>query len=53
MVTVMMEFLMSAAQNPVTPLMVLSGAFFVILIEAWKVSHVALMGDIFAEGFDD
>lgn len=53
MVIVMMSFLMTAAENPVTPILVLVGVGIVILVEAWKVSHSALMGDLFAEGYDE
>ena len=49
----MMNILMRAAENPMTPAMVLIGVGVVVLVEAWKVSHKALMGDLFAEGFDE
>lgn len=49
----MLETLVNAAENPMTPLIVLVGVGIVILVEAWKVSHKALMGDLFADGFDD
>lgn len=52
-VNVMMTFLMDAAQNPATPILVLFGVGVVIIVEAWKVSHKALMGDLFAEGYDE
>lgn len=50
---VMLEILMTAAENPVTPLIVLSCVGFLIFVEAWKVSHKALMGDLYADGFED
>jgi len=53
LVIVMIDFLMSAAHNPMTPMLVLAGAMTVILVEAWRVSHHALMGDLFAEGNDE
>jgi len=49
----MIDILVSAAHNPMTPVLVLAGALTVILVEAWKVSHQALMGDLFADGIDD
>lgn len=49
----MFDMMMSAAQNPMTPWIVLAGVGIVLLVEAWKVSHTALMGDMFAEGMDD
>lgn len=44
---------MSAAQNPITPVIVLIGVGVVILVESWKVSHQALMGDLYSDGFED
>lgn len=49
----MMNFLMTAADNPATPWIILSGIAAIFLVEAWKVSHTALMGDMFADGIDD
>jgi len=49
----MFEFLMIAAQSPITPWIVLIGVGTVMIIESWKASHSALMGDMFAEGFDE
>ena len=49
----MFNFLMAIAENPVTPWVILSGITIMILVEAWKVSPQALMGDIFAEGLDE
>lgn len=44
---------MAAAETPVTPILVLAAIGVMILVEAWKVSHIALMGDLFAEGYDE
>ena len=49
----MFEFLMSAAENPITPVVILVGAGLVLLVEAWKVSPKALMGDIYDESLED
>ncbi|MEM7005984.1 MAG: hypothetical protein AAGF33_10720 [Pseudomonadota bacterium] len=49
----MFEFLMTAAQDPLTPRIVLAGVTVVFVIEAWKSSASALLGDMFAEGMDD
>ncbi|MEM9668251.1 MAG: hypothetical protein AAF950_04940 [Pseudomonadota bacterium] len=49
----MFEFLMMAAQHPSTPWVVLIGLLAMIVVEAWKVSDKALMGDMFADGIDD
>jgi len=49
----MMNILMRAAENPMTPALVLIGVGIVVAVEAWKVSHKALMGDLFAEGYDE
>jgi len=49
----MYEMLMTAAQHPLTPWAIIAGGAVVILVEAWKVSHTALMGEMFAEGLDD
>ena len=53
MVIVMMDMLMSAAHNPVTPVVVLVGVGIMIFVEAWKVSGQALMGDLYSDGFED
>lgn len=52
-VKMMMNLLMSMAENPMTPWIVLSGAGLIILTEAWKESHATLMGDMFADGADN
>ena len=49
----MIAFLIEAAQNPITPWIVLAGVGLVVLVESWKVSHTALMGDMFADGLDE
>lgn len=49
----MLNFLMSAAANPMTPVVLLCGVGIVIFVEAWKVSHVALMGDLYTESLED
>jgi len=49
----MLNILMRAAENPMTPALVLIGVGIVVAVEAWKVSHKALMGDLFAEGYDE
>lgn len=49
----MIEFLVSAAGNPITPIVVLTCAGLIILVEAWKASPRALMGDFFTDGFDE
>ena len=48
-----MEFVLSAAQNPVTPQIILVGAFALIFLEAWKVSREALMGDLYNDGGEE
>jgi len=49
----MIDILVNLAQSPLTPLVVLGGAFTVIVVEAWKASHSVLMGDLFADGIDE
>ncbi len=49
----MLDLMMTAAHNPVTPWIVLAGVGILFLVEAWQASHVALLGDMFAEGQDD
>ncbi|MEL7128347.1 MAG: hypothetical protein AAGK23_02275 [Pseudomonadota bacterium] len=49
----MLQMMIETAQNPITPWVVLAGVGIVFLIEAWRVSHTALMGDLFADGMDD
>lgn len=49
----MLNFMMSMAENPMTPWIVLSGAGALFLIEAWKEAHLTFMGEMFAEGFDE
>ena len=49
----MFEFLMTAAQDPLTPRLILAGVTILFVIEAWKSSSSALLGDMFAEGLDD
>ncbi|MEL7482270.1 MAG: hypothetical protein AAGJ29_11995 [Pseudomonadota bacterium] len=49
----MIEFLIQAAQHPLTPWVVLFGIGIVLLVEIWRSSPSALLGDMFAEGHDD
>ena len=49
----MLDTLMNAAENPLTPGVVLACVGIVIFVEAWKVSHKALMGDLYNDGFED
>ena len=49
----MLNLVMSAAENPLTPMLVLVGAGLIVLVEAWKVSHKALMGDLYTEFPDE
>ncbi|MEO0883159.1 MAG: hypothetical protein AAFY34_10535 [Pseudomonadota bacterium] len=49
----MFELLITAAQNPLTPRLILAGVTVLFVVEAWKSSSSALLGDMFSEGLDD
>ena len=49
----MIETLLSAAQHPHTPWIVLSLAGFAVAVEAFRVSPRALWGDLFTEEMDE
>ena len=49
----MLEYIVSLAQNPATPLLILVGAVSVVVVECWKASPKALMGDLYTERYDD
>lgn len=53
MVMTMMNFLMSAAEHSMTPVLVLCGVGIMIFVEAWKVSPQALMGDLYNDTGDE
>ena len=50
---IMFELFMRAAENPITPIIVLCAAGLLLLVEAWKESHQSLMGDLYADFGDE